>query len=456
MIDFLIIYELRQRELENIVLVGTELKKRGYTVEYCNFPFPVHKIQEIRNKYYGNVRTILTQSMYDSKVLYNLVYRIAGPVSKIVNLQWEQVGTVRTEADINSYRYPRGIAKEILHICWGDTPRHNLIRVGVNPEKAVITGPLHMDFLRLLFNKFYRSKNEVFLTYGLNPSLKTIFFISSFSYASLSKKDINNLKRKAGDTIVEEHYRLSVNSQKLFFGWVEKLLNEEPLINFIYRPHPAEKNIEKLITLERTYSNFKVIRDYSVKQWIIICDKLYTWYSTSIVEAYFAHVPCAIIRPIPIAKDEDVSIMIEADVIDNYEAFRESVSKNYEFPIKPEVIEKYYHVDKNIPSYIRLANLLETVINSNQYDIFWETEIIREMEDKAKSQKWANRLYRIYSAVISFCSIINDKLDIRFSHSISKRIEKQRFAKEKRPLNDASGAEIQELELKIQNYITCI
>jgi len=199
-----------------------------------------------------------------------------------------------------------------------------------------------------------------------------------------------------------------------------------------------------------------VIRDYSVKQWIIICDKLYTWYSTSIVEAYFAHVPCAIIRPIPIAKDEDVSIMIEADVIDNYEAFRESVSKNYEFPIKPEVIEKYYHVDKNIPSYIRLANLLETVINSNQYDIFWETEIIREMEDKAKSQKWANRLYRIYSAVISFCSIINDKLDIRFSHSISKRIEKQRFAKEKRPLNDASGAEIQELELKIQNYITCI
>ena len=37
MIDFLILYEVPVREFESIAMLGMELKRRGYSVEYLGF-----------------------------------------------------------------------------------------------------------------------------------------------------------------------------------------------------------------------------------------------------------------------------------------------------------------------------------------------------------------------------------------------------------------------------------
>ncbi|TKD70737.1 surface carbohydrate biosynthesis protein [Pseudalkalibacillus hwajinpoensis] len=451
MIDFLFVYELKQRELESIVLVGNELKKRGYSVEYCHFPY--ENLNKLRKKYYGKVRTILTHSMYDEKVLYNLVYRLAGPVKKIVNLQWEQIGTLKTEGDINSYRYPKGIAKKILHICWGEKPKENLIRVGMQEDKIAVTGPLQIDFLLPFFKGYYKDRNDLLTSYDLNPNLKTIFFISSFSYASLSDKEILKLKKKVGEVIVEERYNLSVKSQDDFLRWVNILLEKNSDLNFIYRPHPAEYNSMKLKNLIDKHANFKVIRDFSVKQWIGISDKVYTWKSTSIVESYFAKVPCAIVRPTPILREDDVSIMVDAENLDNYEDFAKSINENFDLPIKGEDIKHYYDVNETRPSYLRLAKLLETVYQTSSYDIEWDPKLIKKFQKKFNKEMWVAYARNIYRGILSILSAINYKTGISFGENINKHIKRYRKIRAQIQLHTLDKEELTEVENEIKKYM---
>ena len=94
MIDFLIVYEVPVREFESISLVGGELKKRGYSVEYlgfeevqiCDYAFN----KRIINKFFDKVNTVLMPSLYHNKELMNIVYYVCGKCVHVVNIRWEQ------------------------------------------------------------------------------------------------------------------------------------------------------------------------------------------------------------------------------------------------------------------------------------------------------------------------------------------------------------------------------
>ena len=94
MIDFLIMYEIGTREFEGISLLGNELKKRGYTIDYLSFDKVMHNeyINQHRHlkKYKNNVKVVLMPSVYHNTELSNIVYYVCGKVKKIVNLRWEQ------------------------------------------------------------------------------------------------------------------------------------------------------------------------------------------------------------------------------------------------------------------------------------------------------------------------------------------------------------------------------
>lgn len=443
-LDFLIIYELVQRELENVLLIGVELEKRGYTVEYCKYPF--EKPFAKRNKYFNNVKVVLAHSMYNNNVLFNLVYNIAGPVEKIVNLQWEQVMSFVEEEDLSNHFYPKDMAKEVLHICWGNAPRNNLIKAGISPNKAVVVGPVHMDFLRPEFSCYYKPKEVLFNEFGLDTRKKTILFISSFSYASLDEKQLTALSKILGESFVKEFLRISVQSQNQFLDWIEKLLSENPPLTFIYRPHPAENDNVRLKRIENTYANFKIICDYSVKQWIIVTDKIYTWYSTSIAEAFFSNTPCAIIRPIMIPKELEVTIMHNTPKITNYTMFRESIDIEQNALIDANIVKEYYDVDNLLPAYIRISNLLEIVIKSNCYDLKWNNYIISQFNKKLRIAKMKTILLFINNVIIKILTIIKDKTGISFSARLDKKIDRHRRAKAQKAYNHKIFAQITDIK----------
>ena len=99
---------------------------------------------------------------------------------------------------------------------------------------------------------------------------------------------------------------LEQSSYDLALRWFDDFLRGHNDVIFIYRPHPSEFVTDRLQILETKFKHFKVIKDYSVKQWILASDTLITWMSTSIIEAYFAGKSCYIIRPMDFPAEKDM------------------------------------------------------------------------------------------------------------------------------------------------------
>lgn len=361
MLDFLILYEHKVRELENICLIRAELENRGYSVDFFNIREP-KKIKYFLNK---KPKVIVTSCLYDNVELNYYIYATVGKVKKVVNLQWEQVLSSKWEK-VN-FHTPRNNAINATHICWGAASKKRLENAGVN--NAIVTGPIHMDLLRNEFKNYYRSLDELVFEYNLNPKNRTFLYISSFTLASMTEEEVSDLEKRVSSNIKDFQDAMILSKQETL-KWIEKLLSQEKNINFVYRPHPNERNDFLIEQMKQNYPNFRVISDYSVKQWILVADKIFTWISTSIVEAYFANKFCGILRPVLLDKDLDMVIYKDAKIINSYEKMLEViVNKPQYFPINEKIISNHYLVDDNEPSYLKICNVLEDVLISNKYDM---------------------------------------------------------------------------------------
>jgi len=159
-IDFLIIYEHKNREFESIALLKHELVRRGYTVEFFGFN-EYHNIKK-RRKLFNNVKIAVMPSLYHDEEILSFVYGVAGKVKNIVNLRWEQVFPRNTEKNLEHYVYPKENAKNAYHCCWGQRPLEMLLEVGVKRDNLFVTGPIQMDFVRKSFEGYYLGKSELF------------------------------------------------------------------------------------------------------------------------------------------------------------------------------------------------------------------------------------------------------------------------------------------------------
>jgi surface carbohydrate biosynthesis protein len=364
--DFLFVYEVKNRELDNILLLKCELERRGYSIKLIET-----WAQILKQSKPINAKVAVTFALYDESNI-RLVLQFAPKVNKILNLQWEQVFTNGDEATSSTdlSRSIQGIAKNAVHICWGNNTFDRLTnKFGINPNNACITGSVTLDFLRNEFADYYYSREEVIKQYGINRMQKIYLFISSFSYTTLPENIVNSSRFQCQGFDVKAHCRISKDSKKIILDWFKKELELHPEILIIYRPHPAEINSAELKEIENNYTNFRVINEMSIKQWILISDKIYTWWSTSIAEVFAAQKGCSILRPIEIPYSNEVQIYKNASMIQSFEEFDNSFLLPNIFPIKKEYIENFYFTDLNEPAFIKICNLLDEMIKNNDYAI---------------------------------------------------------------------------------------
>ena len=82
-IDFLILYEHKERELENACYLSVLLKNRGYSVKVaCIYSF-------IRFKYRPKV--LVVPHLYDDKQVFDFITKYGDRKCSVVNLQYEQI-----------------------------------------------------------------------------------------------------------------------------------------------------------------------------------------------------------------------------------------------------------------------------------------------------------------------------------------------------------------------------
>lgn len=428
MIDFLIMYEVRVRELESIILLGTELKNRGYSVEYLSFD-DVDQNKYIKNrgmlkKYFNNVKTVLVPSLYHDSEVYNTVYYVCGTVPKVINLRWEQYFPNYEMADPKSFPFPHESALNAYHVCWGQVSYDSLVESGVKKKNLLLTGPLQMDFLRDDFSGFYMKKEKLLTKYGINKKAKTMLYISSFATATRTERLFAHVQKDFNDQYNEDErvYGFECKSYEITLQWIEKYLKKHPDIVFIYRPHPAENITDLIECIQSEYKNFYIISDYSVKQWILTCDVITTWVSTSIAEAYFAGKPCYIIRPLPYDEDLDMCIYKNAKFIDKEEDFLEITSEKKEYSVSGEMMETYYSVEPKTASYIRLANELESIISNNN-TFTWKGNLIKNFEKKRKKIIVRNIMFSVYLKILIFLGIFRKHLNVSFGSGLNARID---------------------------------
>lgn len=402
--DILILYEHVTRELENACLLMTALKKRGYKVTICNIYD--HRKEDIHS------RLIVTPHLYDDFQLEFFCNNKWHDCKCVIDLQYEQVLSKGSEDGVHN---PSGRAAFAHHIAWGDLQVDRYLRHGIAPGLIHKTGHLTMDFIRSEFRPFFQSREQLSCQFGLDAGKEWVLFISSFSYVNRTETEIEMLSSLSKNA--RRFCELSQKSFSIVIEWIRKAAKEHPEKLFIYRPHPGEKDNQVLKALQEECPNILVISALAVKQWIIVADRIYTWYSTSIAEAYYAGKNCQILRPVPILPEQEVSIMDGAAMLTAYEDFAGSlIGTEAPFPISADAMA-YAYGDGKKYAYEQLADLCERVMKdeNEQHDfqfssvkenplkhLFWGCFVFLSKHVKAPwlpklQNNYYYRLYRMYN-----------------------------------------------------------
>lgn len=349
-IDVLLIYEHRTREIENVALLSTELQRRGYSVRVENIYSPW--------LYYIEAKVVIVPHLYNDDQLNFFCNNYKHSNHNIISLQYEQV---LSDSDEDGIQNPKGEAQKAHHIAWGKAQKDRYLKHGIDPSHVHTTGCISMDLFRPEFMDYFMSKECISKEFHLDPNKQWVLFISSFSYTHRTEEELSSYEKMS--PTAREFAKISDESCDMIAEWFEMAAKANPDKEFIYRPHPAEINTDLFNDIERRLANVHVIPNYSVRQWAHSCDKIYNWFSTSVVDIYYAGKACQILRPIEIPNNLEVTILKGADFITSYDNFAASLSSDTnKFPVQVEQIEYFYGKGDSRMAYLQTVDICESMM----------------------------------------------------------------------------------------------
>lgn len=386
--DFIILYEHRNRELENAVLLAMMLEKKGYKVS-------------IENRYSARILlqradVIIAPYLYENETVAFFALQPFYHFKKIINLQSEQVFQKIDEEKLSSL--PKEIAKNALHISWGKNMTTRFKQIGIQPQFIFEIGQTSIDLNSPKYREVFLSKESVSKEFNIPPQKKWLLFISSFSCIGITKAVYENWKKRGVGT--DYFSEISYKSQPIILDYLEQLAKDHPELIVIYRPHPFEAGCHKLTELQNKYNNFRVIAKHSIRQWILVSEYISTWCSTSLVDVLYANKPCAIIRPIPFQEEYDYPIFRDQKIISEYRDLEEFITNpDKRYAVNPTTIKNYYCNDSDASAFEKLRDICIQVRNNKEieYDYF-----------KAVSPSFAYLLkFYIYKILMSVAKYID-------------------------------------------------
>lgn len=360
-VDFLFIYEVRNRELENISLLAAELEKRGYTTAFINTWYAINNVIPDYD-----AEVVVVSACYSSNT-YTFFTKFVTKFRKVVNMQWEQIlhnGYVESPGTTSWDFW--GESLKTRHICWGENTKNRLMtKFGVPEEFLRVCGCIPLDFYRPELRSKIIPRDKLFADNGLDTSKTTMLFISSFSFTSLPL----NTRPKSSVDFSDVHAKSVIDSQQAIADWMERACKEYPDIQFIYRAHPAEAEAEFLLQLEKENDNFFCLSKEPIKHWIMACDKIYNWTSTAAAEVYVSGKQSFVLEPVPLDHRVTYRLFENGNSIKTYEGFRESLELPPDAvsqPIEDELMDECYN-QTDVPNYKRVADWMEETFRSTTY-----------------------------------------------------------------------------------------
>lgn len=365
-LDFIFIYEHKVRELENLCLLKYELDRRGYKSKIVHIE-DAEALKAMRPIYHAKV--VVTMACYqNSSIEWHTKNFVK--FDKLIDLQWENIVFPMDEKDKKAFKNYSGVAKDVVRISWGEMNKKRMLEVaGMDPKKVKMIGHVGMDFLREELKGYYRTKEDVLQEYGIPADKKIFLFISPYFSDKHTEEYLVEMCKRFGEGWRYYYQDCMLPSKKIILDWMSKVCEQREDIVFIYRPHPGEES-RQADEMMRKYANFKVIGTQSVKQWILISDKIYTGNSSTFVEAFFGRKMCYLLFPVPVPVDYELAFLKEADKIQTFEEFEKTThDDDRPFPVSEKLIDEVYTIDWDKPSYIKFADMAEEVIRNPYYNL---------------------------------------------------------------------------------------
>lgn len=400
-LDFLFIYEHKVRELENLCLMKYELDKRGYKTKIIHIE-DAEALKAMRPIYYAKV--VVTMACYqNSSIEWHTKNFVK--FDKIIDLQWENIVFPMDEKDTKAYKNYSGVAKDVVRVSWGEMNRKRMLEVAkMDPKKVKLIGHVGMDFLRDELKGYYRTKEDVLKEYNIPTNKKIFLFISPYFSDYHTEEYLVEMCKRFGEGWRYYYKDCMLPSKEIILDWMSRICEERDDIVFIYRPHPGEES-GKADEMEKKYSNFKVIGTLSVKQWILLSDKIYTGNSSTFVEAFFGKKMCYLLFPVPVPADYELAFLKNADKITEYRDFEATIHEddNRPFPVSEKLIDEVYTIDWDKPSYVKFADMAEEVIENPYYNLTEEQlkSYYHEMGLAEKLIKMIIRITPLYNVYLT-------------------------------------------------------
>lgn len=443
-LDFLFIYEHKVRELENLCLLKYELDKRGYKVKIIHIE-DAEALKAMRPIYHTKV--VVTMACYqNSSIEWHTKNFVK--FDKLIDMQWENIVFPMDEKDTDAYKNYSGVAKEVVRVSWGTMNQTRMLDVAkMDPKKVKLIGHVGMDFLRDELKGYYLSKEEVLKDYGIPADKKIFLFISPYFSDFHTEEYLAEMCRRFGEGWRYYYKDCMLPSKKIILDWMSRICEEREDVVFVYRPHPGEES-EQASEMAKRYSNFKVIRDRSVKQWILISDKVYTGNSSTFVEAFFGKKMCYLLIPISVPSDYELAFLKDADKISDFEEFEKTTQEDDRpFPVSEKLIDEVYTIDWDKPSYIKFADMAEEVLQNPYYDLTKEQlkAYYHKMGPAEKLTKALTKIVPLYDVYLEMLKHENPK----WKWLEAKRRERKRLEQIAHDFEKTSDEEIHAIIEKI-------
>ena len=355
MAKILIVIEIPSREYDNALLLSAILKRK-------------HQVKIVSKtcgaSLFFKPDFLIIPNCYNTENLdwYQKVFNASGAF--ILNLQYEQILNKKKERA--GRHIPTGSAKRAYHLCWGEYSKRRLLNAGIDQDHLPITGALQLDLMRESFLPYWKTRQEIAEEYDLRADSKWLLYISGFVYPQ--NEALLGIQRRAGKDVSAQAV-LQAQSRTKMTEWFRKLLDDNPHISVIYRPHPLEWNTEEIRELVKEYpKQFYVIDSLSIRQWITVSDLIITWRSTSVLECAAAGKPFLVARPDKVDPEEDAIIYEGIPAIENGADFVDSIRAALDNQNTGHLIRSlHYHEFVEIedcPSCMRISNVIDSILNN--------------------------------------------------------------------------------------------
>lgn len=286
------------RELDVACAVAVLFKKK-YGIKITILPY----IQDIASDYLKLVlpKIIILPYCYSLNDQMLSVILPKFPNAIYFNMAWEQIFY---KANLD-YKTPQDVfaKKYVFHHSWSQARSEFLQKKGIPKKNIFVNGHPAYQLYKNPYKKIFQNRSVLSKEFKLDQKKKWIFFPENYSWFFYSDHQMEKIIKNGQDR--ETAYLMRDYCGKALIEvlkWLRAVNADLKNIEIILRPRPAfslayfTSIIEKLSPGINTKIN--IIKDYSVREWILASDLVMSSFSTSLIEAAIAEKPNFMLDPL--------------------------------------------------------------------------------------------------------------------------------------------------------------